>query len=588
MAAKEIMQVSIYLIDQSLFKEETYDEIVELIMSRTKDDRYDEELDIAKFAGYSLRLYRARNENPPAWRSFLGPILRPDSFIRSYINVSHAFILFVGYKQRIFAICGGFASQEIDRFADQTFGIEILTRLFEKNSKVIKYIQNRGVTGAVIGQSRFYRGDQRLSDDTQFGIIYKEVKADLDKKILTTFFGFNELELKRNTSGCLAKTSFKISKTIDFPTFLKIVAKLDEIIDKKANFSINHVELISKKKKTNTATIAYLNEALILLLYNNYQAGILSDFDFCHKDFEKFLTASTFISPNSESPVEFDNPMSFDEILKSLNKAGRLLHDTELHFKYSLLENYLYSRDEAGETLTGGNLFEHLHGEITYNEQTYFLIDGDWYRIKPDFIEMLNLECKEMIAQCLDETLLTEPFSVHSLERDYNEDFIGSDKTYVFDTITPENIEFCDIMKFDDTFVHLIHVKKGFDNRIRDLASQVLMAARRISQDKTAGYVYVKQIEEAVKRGAKSKSPFMQKMATQVFNPRGLKTVFEKKLNKNICFCLAFADTAGAARSLKRNVELFKSNIAKYSILELRKEIRSMGFDFKIIQLNTK
>jgi hypothetical protein len=61
--------------------------------------------------------------------------------------------------------------------------------------------------------------------------------------------------------------------------------------------------------------------------------------------------------------------------------------------------------------------------------------------------------------------------------------------------------------------------------------------------------------------------------------------LFQGKRDKEIVFCLAFVDTAESNRELRTQIELFHSNIAKYAIIELKNQIKQMGFDFKIIQL---
>lgn len=66
-----------------------------------------------------------------------------------------------------------------------------------------------------------------------------------------------------------------------------------------------------------------------------------------------------------------------------------------------------------------------------------------------------------------------------------------SANTLVFDTVTPENIEACDILKWDDEFVYVIHVKKGFDTSMRDLAAQVSITAKRIRNDRKTDYDYL-------------------------------------------------------------------------------------------------
>ena len=78
---------------------------------------------------------------------------------------------------------------------------------------------------------------------------------------------------------------------------------------------------------------------------------------------------------------------------------------------------------------------------------------------------------------------------------------------------------------------------------------------------------------------------YRKQVANQMFPRNGLKSLFDQKREKDICFCLAFVDTSGNDRCLKESIEMFDSNIAKYSLIELKNGIKQYGFDFKIIQL---
>jgi hypothetical protein len=44
-------------------------------------------------------------------------------------------------------------------------------------------------------------------------------------------------------------------------------------------------------------------------------------------------------------------------------------------------------------------------------------------------------------------------------------------------------------------------------------------------------------------------------------------------------------DETAKTRVLKDELELFDSNIAKYSLIALKREITGMGFGFKVMQL---
>lgn len=331
-----------------------------------------------------------------------------------------------------------------------------------------------------------------------------------------------------------------------------------------------------------------MEETLLNTLYNRYLNSEEPDFDFTHKDIDKYLQAACYTISIGKDIIEFDAPPTLLEVQRKVAAKGRLLTKDVYEFKHSLLYLKVESTDEDRNVLTRGSVLSHLHGEVFYEGHSYFIIDGEWYRVSHKFVNELNNDLQELLDQCWDETIITVPFDTKMDEGNYNASFVGQLGILVLDTITPENIELCDLLKYDAESLYLLHVKKGFNNMIRNLASQVLIAAKRVQNDIKSGLTYIKQVENVAKKGKNSNSELMKKLAAQAFPPDGLLRLFEQKRDKDICFCLAFVDTADKPRSLKDSITSFRSNIAKYALLELIKEIKAMGFDFRVIQLSKK
>jgi uncharacterized protein (TIGR04141 family) len=594
MADSNKIQAALYQIDLELFEGFSLKEVIDTVIQKANKDepvsrRYKEEK-VAKNSSdqYIVRVFYSEKIYPPKWRSFIDPLLTQESNLVKCNNRVYSYVCFIDYKGFLFACTGGLGSFAIDKYIVQDFGLKILVRLFQKNSKVIKAVQDRGFSGIVLGQKKFYRGDQRFADENSFGKVYKEVQAELNINLLTSILGFEKNQLKKNVSGCLAKSSFQINKAIDFDTLLRLVDRFSQILGKDENFSLNKVTIIPRRgiyKKL----IDELNERLINVLFENCVKNLDSDFDFCHREFDKYLSCSTFrLFYDNKDMIDFDERITLSNLIQKLKDEGRLQMDDPFYFKHSVLEPIIEGSDGDGTVLTRGRVIDHIHGEVNYNGGIYFLIDGQWYKVHADFIEELNKECKEILPHICDEKLITELFELSEKENKFNCGFIGQPNSFVFDTITPDNIELCDILKYDGEFVYLIHVKKGFNNSIRDLAAQISIAAQRLRNDKLSGFTYLAQIEEKLRRAKYSSSDFMKKLGSQVLPSKGLKSIFEGKLDRNIIFCLAFVDTASNIRSLKDNIESFDSNVAKYSLLELRREIVNRGFDLKIVQLKTQ
>lgn len=583
-SAPEKITLAFFQIEKGFFGSIPFEDIAEIIVDHSGLE--DQKLDKKDWGDYQIKIYFKTERRAPRWQAFFKGVAASEADILKKKVEYASFICLIGCKENIFAIAGGQGNSVLQGFVVYNFGTEVLVRLIDKNSKVIKSLQDRGVTGTILGESKFFRGDQRMSDEDQFGKIYKSVQAELDKNILTKVFDFHATELRRRKAGCLAKSSFQLSKSLDFRKMLAVCDSLSAILEKEPKFSLNKVVQVPNRGNLNKKLIEELDAKLLDIVYKDCLAGIVPDFDFCNKDYEDYYSSSSCKVYLHKDEISYDEPPKLSELISDLRAKDRLLLGNDTQFRISFLDLVIHTFDNDGERLTTGSVFDHLHGEVKFDERTYFKIDERWYRVNSDFIRDLNRECKGLLSDYVDEHFTMELFT-EKREGDYNANFLGKDGFIVLDTITHENIEFCDLLKFDGRNIYVIHVKQGFTNSIRELASQVIISARTLANDRVTGFNFINGIENAARKGKKSESLVRNKIAAQKFPTGGLKNWFEAKPLGNIFFCLAILDN-GDDRNLKDEVERFKSQIAKFSIIALKREIIGLGFGFKIIQLRKK
>lgn len=588
------VQIGIYQLDQTFFElNSTFSDIVGSIISeynkkaKSEDHFKAENIVDLEDKNFKIQIFFASKSRIPKWRPFLEGILPDNSNLLKGQNIDASFIGFIEYDGNIFAISGGQGNFTVQEYINPNFGMEVLTRLIQKDSKVIKSLQDRGVTGSVLGSTKFFRGDQKLTDEDQFGKIYKLIKASLSKDILLSQFGFPEEDL-RKSAGCLAKSSFQINKAISFDDLLRIIKKISEILKLEPNFPVNKVILITNRGKNNKELIQKLNKKLTEDLYVKYISGEETEFDFCHRDFEKYLMADKhvlMIRWDASLSNEDSELVNLSEVFRILKGTKKIPEDDITLFTDCLNHLTVKSFDTDGNILTKGSLFEHIHGEVGFEGKSYFLLDGSWYEIKDSFINDLNEELKEIVNQYLDSDLITEPYVISEIENSFNRKFIGKAGHLVLDKVIHNNIELCDIVICSEGEVNLVHVKRGFTNSIRELTSQIIISAKCLLADTKTAFKYVSSLEEKIRGLSDSEDDYLKAVASQVFPEGSLRKMFQGRGKRpHINFCLAFVDEAGTPRDIK-DIKLFKSNIAKFSILELVKDLRKEGFNFKLIQL---
>jgi uncharacterized protein (TIGR04141 family) len=581
------LPITIYEIEREQFEKLNADDTVGEIARRLRENGTnltDINLGNQDFREFTVNLYSFSKLYPPTWLKFLAPIIHTNDTILKSKNKVFSFIGFIAYKKRIYAIAGGYGSFEIEQFTKPDLGLEIIVKLFDRDSRVIKSIQQRGVTGIVLGQTRFYRGDQRFSDENQFGQIFKLVQAELDRHHLVTSFGFSKDDLRKETAGCIAKSSFKINKAINFDELLNLIKKIDDILDGPSKFTLNKV--VHLRGRRFEELVEKLNEEMYKQVFNEYKAGNVPDFEICHSNFEQYLTAESYILElSSKEYGEYHHRPNWEQLIKDIKDKKFIEDKDEIDFKHSVLFRKLASYDSGGNRVTYDTLFDHLNGELVYKGNSFFHIDKGWYRIDPTFIDDLNTQCESMLKDDVwDTTTITKKFDIKKDEDVFNQSYLGMSGCLVLDTITPENIECCDILMYEPDHITFVHVKKGFNNTMRDLAAQVSIAAKRVRETIYSDYKYFEKVEAMAKTSVR-KDSLRIAIAGQPFPAKGIVNLFKQSPRPKMTFCLAFVDTATTKRSLLTDIRKFGSNIAKYSLIELAQDLRLMNFDFKVVQI---
>ena len=238
------MQISIYHIDRRCVEEEiknsqvkkieneiekiySTEDIVNFLLNDNKDYKNQnlrEETSINLNGFQTKIIYKPDPPKPTTWRNFFAEILTEDSEILKSKKQEESFMTFIYNEKNIYAITGGFAFHRIEPYLDSLFGIKILSGLIDRNSKNIKGVSERNVSKSVMATTKMFRVDYSISEDEDFGKIYKEIIAQLDSKILEEKLGFKKNDIKK--VQCIARTYFKITKSMDIEKVYDVIGKI--------------------------------------------------------------------------------------------------------------------------------------------------------------------------------------------------------------------------------------------------------------------------------------------------------------------------------------------------------------------------
>jgi uncharacterized protein (TIGR04141 family) len=535
---------------------------------------------------YEIKLYYKKSDTDIKWKDFIRTIVvEGQQILKINESVSESYIILLHNKntKRFLATTGGYAHTALQDITTHDFGLEILSRVVNAEDKALRSTKERSLTGGIQGSIKFFRNDYNLFENETFGNIYNELDALLDKKKLQEFFGFDINDLKSD-SLCLAKNSFTLKKSISFYETLNIVRKLEEILLLPPIVEINSVEKIAK---SNTLLIQKLNEELDSKIYDNYKnAATVHSVEIGHKDFDKYYYATYSILTfklNEKTIIESEGAIK--DIQYILDNIRNIDHTLSQKGFYSLLNTTKIStQDENGGLLTQDILRNHFCSEIVCDGRSYFLIEKDWYQIKTTFIDKIDEHLTSFIS---DEKYTGPKLSKWKIgfktENEYNGSHIGINNSLVFDNFTPQNIEVCDILKWDDKNIYLYHVKKGFDNSMRDLCNQVFISARKVIEDSKNNYLFLGMLYDTASKNKGKSQYFMDaKKQLQKITKQDFIGLFS---SRKPIFVLTVLDTAKQPRELQKNIKEFDSNIAKFCLTELHKNLRNLGATFQLAQI---
>ena len=289
--ASNKMQISIYQINgEHKMEQENWNDLINRIVPKTPDYK-EQGIKNATYNNYKVRLFVCNDEEytPKKVISFYGSIVKQGESLYQTKKRDVSTIMFVYNDSNMFAMTTGFAYSIIRNYIDMEFGLKIMSGLISEYDS-IKSISDKGVVGSIIANTRYFRGSYNWNDEDDFGKLFKEVCAQLPRRVFVDKLGFDEDDAKKDIT-CIGKTSFKINKTITIEKLFEIVSKFEEILKDSKNVFNSMLPIYNKgsdKEKYSTLTNALI-EHIFQCVSNGYEIA----FDISNSEFDTFYKADS-------------------------------------------------------------------------------------------------------------------------------------------------------------------------------------------------------------------------------------------------------------------------------------------------------
>ncbi|KLT63927.1 DUF6119 family protein [Pedobacter sp. BMA] len=517
------------------------------------------------------------------WAGFLP---RELSEGKNFVQKKVSLILFFETYNELFAIVGGNAYPAIVGFIDQSFGLNTYDKIVSREDDEMTGIKYWGITGQKIKVNEHFRDDYRIINYLKFGKVPEEMSVKLAHKTTDEYFGFL-LEKPAERLQLTVGRSLKIKKEIDFDTLHKIALELSHIVgvDSK-NFLSSYIEVKDQGRITrykDALIDKIFNHIAFLQGYDKSESNKF-EFDFCNpKKVEAFYEANRFqLKEKSDDGTNLfatvtDRSLIYRTVLdRALQVNGYSRFEIMVFLQGVRILSFLDNKKTAESMF-----LYHISAELSVDGESVFYLDNKWYNIKDSFVDDLKSQTERIFRTFrLDPNVLNEPWpkkedSILMLdENEYNMKYDLQSGYIVGDELITDGVEVFDILHYTAKEFYLIHVKHGFTARVRELTNQILISARRVSEAKSSGNKrFFGKLYDQLQAAGRSVDGLTKTEFVDLF------------LKREPIYVFATCSQLDHDLPIEDNINRYRSNIARFSLVTCSSEVRNSYFEMLTYQI---
>lgn len=521
---------------------------------------------------YSLYVYNEVEYVSP-WKIYL-----PEEITEDYeFNVkASSFVLFSELGDNIFCIVGGRGISAIKRFINYSFGLELYEKFSNPTSDIVYTLYSRSLSGNLTSQFSTFKEQQILIDALSLGRIPVRILIGIEKVRILEIFNF--LPDNESTEYFIEiGNSFWLKTKLTFEETHQLIQIIGNLINQTTLNRISRFEEVKDQKFCDESLIPGLS----VNIFDDSQrvasgSPAQLDFDFVHpQKLLLFYECDSFQAFYKKGKVPIYSTTNRNDIYQGVLSRIRNDHGSINQFEFNgILWGIQIKGFKGGNEVTKAPFITHINCEYKINQSSYFFLDNRWYQAKGDFIDTINSECKQIIkAKFWESNPLLLNWDSSQTEGEYNLSYLNQEGFIVLDRLLGQNIELCDLLYETDTTIYLIHVKAGFDAKLRELTNQILISSSRLSNDLTTNKDFVREVFQSFQNSSNNIHSFDEQRFLNLFE-------------KNIEFVLAFCPKS-VRNDVMNNIEAFTSNVAKFSIISVSREMATNTYPLKIVELQS-
>ena len=491
--------------------------------------------------------------NTSSWVRFFKDI--PTIEFGTLSNQFQHLICFVVLGDDLYAFTAGQSAVVFERFIDLSFPIEVGRRIAKPE---VKSAHTNQITGSTLASDLHFRDPRRItyaeSLDTVWTALSGYIRSNkLALKAVTDVFGVKD-KIKIDVSSSL-RLGPKVQEPSKLINLIKWLAEQEqEALPEDDGWApLDAIKLLNPRKKR--ILIERLHESLAEKIFKNEDYTNLA---ITHADISLYASATRYVI------VRHDDVLLESTVEPQLEDTLRNTYIDEAYVNnFTAITIRAINEDYGPSHSTEGTLLAHLNGELTYRGKTYFLLTGKWYEVDATYIEQIKKDFINLLNP-LDipaRDIGMRPWRTDESEGAYNVSSLAYDECINGDSILTDNVELFDTLAYRGNELYVLHVKRDFNVKIRDVRSQLLASALVIENDLRSSSNSLKNHHrQLVEKGrtALSQGAFLE--------------LFSRPRVYVLCYGTEDKVTAGT-------IGKFRSSVAKMEVVSLNNQFRQISTD---------
>lgn len=489
--SKEIFQI--YRLDELLFGDTNWRtaESVQHTITEICNGFTEVRVTPSKIKGVNIQLFHKKNPLKYWIFDFIKGILpQEEKNIRrkrySTSNNNDIIFFYDDNFSYFYAITAGGGYRKLSNYFDEDFPINMLKKNFWGGFRIA---QSRNISWSTYSEEQVFKSFYNFNQVEAFWKIFKKLggKLNPESSLYRHFQNHNSINAQITEVWIRVSYWLTITEIVDLIKQLENIY-MNEDLTPEQEILFRFIDSL-KRFRSKDKNEKYLKQFFIYNIYPLLNNSELRedeiDVNFCSpNDVSDFFSADSYVLSCGRREWRFE---TYD-IMPFIQAIQPTFSGLNFDQAFNLRKQFTINITSTGEVgyERKYNFFECIHGEFFAEDiQKYiFVLEGKCYVLWTSFQTFLE---NEVISILSNNGISIIPFGIP--------DNMLTDKEEIFnryqidhgmqcgDQIFYKNIELFDLLYEQQDCLYIIHIKKKFGAKIRDVCSQIEIAAKCIEQD---------------------------------------------------------------------------------------------------------